>query len=73
MILLHHGHDRFRTGLKCGRCGAEGHAEWEEDSGVPFAMGTLIAISENFMQTAPHNPQGQPHIVCKACGALHPD
>ena len=75
MSLLHQERDRFRTGLKCSRCGAEGHAEWEENSGVSSQgpMGTLIAISENFTQAAPSNAQGQPRIVCKACGALHPD
>jgi DNA-directed RNA polymerase subunit M/transcription elongation factor TFIIS len=75
MSFLHQERDRFRTRLKCGRCGAEGHAEWEENSGVSSQgpMGTLIAISENFTHAEQHNVQGQPRILCKACGAQHSD
>jgi ribosomal protein L37E len=75
MSFRHPGRDRFRAHLKCGRCGAEGYAEWEENSGVSSQgpMGTLSAISENFTQTAAQGAQGQPRIVCKACGAQHPD
>jgi hypothetical protein len=36
-------------------------------------MGTLIAISENFTHAEQHNVQGQPRILCKACGAQHSD
>jgi len=67
--------ERFHTKLKCGRCGAEGRALWEENSEMSprGPMGTLVNISGNFIQRAPHNAQGQPVIACASCGAVHPD
>jgi L-lactate utilization protein LutB len=67
--------DQFRTLLKCSRCGAAGHAVWEENTGMAATgpMGTLVSMSENFALQAPRNHQGQPVIACKACGAVQPD
>lgn len=70
-----HERDQFRTLLKCGRCGAGGHAVWEENSAINAdgPMGTLVSMSENFfLQTRPSH-QGQPVIACKSCGAVQPD
>ena len=67
--------EQFRTLLKCSRCGAEGHAVWEEnsvmDKGGP--MSKLVAIPDNFLLQTPKCPQGQPVIACKGCGAVQPD
>ena len=67
--------DQFRTLLKCGRCGADGHALWEENSAVTAdgLMGHLVSMSDNFMLQIAPNHQGQPAIACKACGMVHKD
>jgi len=67
--------DQFRTLLKCGRCGAAGHAIWEENSGTSAdgPMGSLITMSDSFILQVASSHQGQPLIACKACGTVHPD
>jgi DNA-directed RNA polymerase subunit RPC12/RpoP len=67
--------DQFRTLLKCSRCGAGGHAVWEENTLNDPAgpMGKLVSMSDNFILQTPRNHQGQPVIACKACGAVQPD
>ena len=58
--------DQFHTKLACGRCGATGHAVWEENSGLApeGPMGRLIALSEGFFQRMRKAHQGQPEIAC---------
>lgn len=70
-----HERDQFRSLLKCARCGAAGHALWEENSGLSAngPMGTLVSMSDNFILQTRLNHQGQPAIACKACGAVQPD
>jgi len=70
-----HQRDQFHTRLKCGRCGADGHAVWEENSAMNSdgPMGMLVSMSENFFQRAPRNHQGQPEIACRSCGQTHAD
>ncbi len=67
--------DQFSTRLKCGRCGADGHALWEQkeclDADGP--LGHLVSISGNFVQRMPRNHTGQPEIDCAACGTANPD
>jgi len=66
--------DKFSTRLKCGRCGADGQALWEENrlldaDGLP---GELVSITGNFVQHMPRIA-GQPQISCASCGTAHPD
>jgi hypothetical protein len=65
--------DQFHANLACGRCGATGHAVWEENSDVvpEGPMGQLITLSEGFFQRVPKNHQGQPEIACVKCGMVH--
>lgn len=74
MSLLLPERERFSSRLKCGRCGAEGHAVWEENSAVTpqGPMGVLVSISSNFAQVTSHGAQGQPVIACIACGLSQP-
>lgn len=67
--------DQFRTGLACIRCGARGHAVWEENSALTTQgpMGRLIALSDGFFQRMPKSHQGQPEIACVQCGQVHAD
>jgi L-lactate utilization protein LutB len=67
--------DQFRTLLRCARCGAAGHAVWEENTEMAAAgpMGTLVSMSDNFILQAPRNDHGQPVIACKTCGTVQPD
>jgi hypothetical protein len=66
--------DQFRTLLKCGRCGAGGHAVWEDSAAnADGPMGSLVSMSENFFLQTRLTHQGQPMIACKACGAVQPD
>ena len=67
--------DQFTTSLKCVRCGAGGHAVWEENSIITAAgpVTQLIRLSDNFFQQVRKNHQGQPEIACVACGAVQPD
>ena len=70
-----HKRDQFRTLLKCGKCGAVGHALWEENSEITAdgPMGTLVRMSDNFFLQTARNHQGQPAIACRDCGTVHPD
>ncbi len=70
-----HKRNQFRTLLKCGRCGATGHAVWEENSNVSSdgPMGALISIADNFFLHAHQGHQGQPVIACRGCGMAQPD
>ena len=65
--------DQFHANLACGRCGATGHAVWEENSDVvpEGPMGQLITLSEGFFQRVRKNHQGQPEIACVKCGMVH--
>jgi hypothetical protein len=66
--------DQFSTRLKCGRCGADGHALWEQkdclDAEGP--LGHLVSISGNFVQRMPRTQPGLPVIACATCGEAHP-
>ena len=64
--------DQFSTRLKCGRCGADGQALWEQTRLLSASepLGDLVSISGNFVQRMPRNHTGQPEI---ACGTAHPD
>jgi hypothetical protein len=66
---------QFRTILKCARCGAEGHALWEENSSMTAAgpMGRLVSLSEGFFEKAGQVAADIPVIACTGCGALQPD
>lgn len=70
-----HRREQFRTHLKCGRCGATGHAIWEENSALSQngPMGVLVSISGPFARRSRQNAQGQPEITCTACGTTYPD
>ena len=67
--------DQFHTNLACGRCGATGHAVWEDNSDITAdgPMGRLITLSEGFFQRMRKNHQGQPEIACVTCGMVHSD
>ena len=70
-----HKRYQFNTLLKCSRCGAAGHALWEENSAVNSdgPMGQLISMSDNFFLQTRASHQGQPVIACKSCGTVQPD
>lgn len=67
--------DQFHANLACGRCGATGHAVWEENSAVTSEspMGRLITLSEGFFQRMRKTHQRQPEIACVKCGIVHGD
>lgn len=67
--------DQFHANLACGRCGATGHAVWEENSEIApeDSMGQLITLSDGFFQRVPKNHQSQPEIACVKCGMMHAD
>ena len=52
-----HKRDQFRTLLKCGRCGAAGHALWEENTDINAdgPMGSLIRMSDNIATRTPQS------------------
>ena len=66
---------RFRTNLKCARCGADGHAVWEENREITASgpMGCLISLSEGFFQKTGMLAADIPLIGCTGCGTLQPD
>jgi DNA-directed RNA polymerase subunit RPC12/RpoP len=73
MSEAHSRREQFHTKLKCSRCGADGHAVWEDHGGShrEGPLGALVSISENFIQRAPRSHLGLPEIACKSCGHTH--
>ncbi len=65
--------DQFSTRLKCGRCGADGQALWEDNDLLDAngLLGDLVSISGNFVQRMPRKHVGQLEIACATCGTEH--
>ncbi len=68
--------ESYSEQLECPDCGVHGIAEWSENENLVYGRGlnkTLHSVSDGFERGKQKDHNGDPTVVCQACGVVVSD